>query len=109
MSVIHIQGMQSLNGTILIQGSKNAVLPVMAASLLHRGVTVLTNVPGIQDVFCMMGILESMGCCCRLDGRCLTIDASRADRPRVPEGLAGQMRSCWAGSGKGLPVIPEAV
>ena len=93
MSVIHIQGMQSLNGTILIQGSKNAVLPVMAASLLHRGVTVLTNVPGIQDVFCMMGILESMGCCCRLDGRCLTIDASRADRPRVPEGLAGQMRS----------------
>ena len=35
MSVIHIQGLQSLHGGLTIQGSKNAVLPLMAAALLH--------------------------------------------------------------------------
>ena len=54
MSVIRIQGLQRLHGEISIQGSKNAALPVMAAALLHSGVVVIKNVPGIQDVFCMM-------------------------------------------------------
>ncbi len=93
MSVIQIQGMQCLKGTICIQGSKNAVLPVMAASLLHKGTTVLTNVPRIQDVFCMMGILKSLGCECSLRENCLTIDASEARSVPVPEELAGRMRS----------------
>ena len=61
MSVIRIQGLHCLKGKINIQGSKNAVLPVMAASLLHRGTVVITNVPGIQDVYCMMGILNYLG------------------------------------------------
>lgn len=56
MSVIQVCGLHSLDGEIRIQGSKNAVLPVMAASLLHSGTIVINNVPGIQDVFCMMGI-----------------------------------------------------
>ena len=45
MSVIQVCGLTPLKGEISIQGSKNAVLPMMAAALLHRGVTVLTNVP----------------------------------------------------------------
>ena len=75
MSVIHIQGLQSLHGGLTIQGSKNAVLPLMAAALLHSGRIIIRNVPEIQDVFCMMGILESMGCVCNLEGHTLTIDA----------------------------------
>lgn len=93
MPVIQIQGMKRLCGTIEIQGSKNGVLPVMAASLLHKGITVLTNVPVIQDVFCMMGILNSLGCVCRLTDHRLVIDASAACPVPVPEDLAGQMRS----------------
>ena len=50
MSVIQVCGLTPLKGEISIQGSKNAVLPMMAAALLHRGVTVLTNVPVIRDV-----------------------------------------------------------
>ena len=59
MSAIQIQGLRPLKGTVGIQGSKNAVLPMMAASLLADGVTVIRHVPEIEDVFSMMGILES--------------------------------------------------
>lgn len=93
MPVIQIQGMKRLEGTIFVQGSKNAVLPVMAASLLHKGITVLTNVPVIQDVLCMMEILKSLGCVCSLEDHRLTIDGSGAAFCPVPENLAGQMRS----------------
>ena len=60
MSVIQVCGLTPLKGEISIQGSKNAVLPMMAAALLHRGVTVLTNVPVIRDVACMLDILERL-------------------------------------------------
>lgn len=58
-------------------GVENAVLPMMAASVLNRGITVLENVPRIQDVFCMMGILDSLGCRCALHGNRLEIDTSK--------------------------------
>lgn len=93
MSVIHVQGLRSLRGEINIQGSKNAVLPVMAASLLHRGTTVINNVPRIQDVSCMMGILEYLGCVCTLDGHTLTIDTREMASTRIPDSQVKQMRS----------------
>ena len=93
MSVIRIQGLRCLKGKINIQGSKNAVLPVMAASLLHGGTTVITNVPGIQDVYCMMGILRYLGCECSLEKHVLTICSRRASVAQIPDELARQMRS----------------
>lgn len=45
LSVLRIEGSYSLDGIIKIQGSKNGVLPVMAASLLHNGTTVLEHIP----------------------------------------------------------------
>lgn len=48
---IYIEGGHQLKGSIRIQGSKNAALPMMAASLLHRGVSVLKGCPRIADVF----------------------------------------------------------
>lgn len=93
MSVIHIRKRRRLDGAIRIQGSKNAVLPVMAASLLHRGVTELTHMPAIEDVFCMMEILEWLGCKCGMEGHRLTIDASEASMMPVPDRMAGRMRS----------------
>lgn len=93
MSVIHVHGLHSLRGEINIQGSKNAVLPVMAASLLHRGTIVINNVPRIQDVSCMMGILEYLGCICTLDGHRLTIDTREMSSTRIPDSQVKQMRS----------------
>lgn len=93
MSVIEIQGLRSLKGEIRIQGSKNAVLPVMAACLLHKGTITITNVPGIQDVFCMKGILEFLGCTCRLEDHVLTVDTRQLSSCRIPEEEGKRMRS----------------
>lgn len=93
MAEILVQGLQRLHGEIKIQGSKNAALPMMAAAVLHKGMTVLTNVPRIQDVFCMMGILKSIGCGCSLDGHEMTIDASKIDSVQIPERFLTAMRS----------------
>ena len=47
---IYIEGGHQLKGSIRIQGSKNAALPMMAASLLHRGVSVLKGCPRIAKM-----------------------------------------------------------
>ncbi|HJA70777.1 MAG TPA: UDP-N-acetylglucosamine 1-carboxyvinyltransferase [Candidatus Lachnoclostridium stercoravium] len=93
MSAIQICGGRPLKGRIRIQGSKNAVLPMMAASILHEGTTVIENVPRIQDVSCMMGILEYIGCDCRMDGNTLTVQAEGKLKSYVPETFVCQMRS----------------
>ncbi|RHS88905.1 UDP-N-acetylglucosamine 1-carboxyvinyltransferase [Clostridium sp. AM42-4] len=93
MSVLRIEGLHSLDGTIKIQGSKNGVLPVMAASLLHNGTTVLEHIPKIQDVFCMLGILNALGAECRMEEERLIISAGSIDNTKIPAELAGQMRS----------------
>ena len=62
MSVIQVRGLTPLKGEIFIQGSKNAVLPMMAAALLHKRFTVLTTVPVIRDVACLEDIMEHLGC-----------------------------------------------
>ncbi len=93
MSEIQIFGLSPLKGEISIQGSKNAVLPMMAAALLHKGVTVLMNVPVIRDVSCMADILEYLGCCIRRQGDCLAIDARNIDRTGIPDHFVRAMRS----------------
>ena len=61
MDEIHVMGRSSLNGSVSIQGSKNAALPMMAASLMHKGLSVLRGCPRISDVFCMEEILKDLG------------------------------------------------
>ena len=109
MAVIVVQGYYPLKGEIEIQGSKNAVLPMMAAAVLHKGTTVLNHVPRIQDVFCMMGILESMGCVCNLEGHTLTIDAKRLICCGIPKEGGKAMRSSIILLGSLLGRCKEAV
>lgn len=56
-----IDGGAQLNGTIIIDSSKNALLPIIAATLLVEGVTVLRNVPKISDIENIIKILASLG------------------------------------------------
>lgn len=93
MSVIQVRGLTPLKGEIFIQGSKNAVLPMMAAALLHRGITVLTNVPVIRDVACMADILECLGCRCCHKGDCLVMDAREVAGTGIPKEYVTAMRS----------------
>ena len=93
LAFIEIHGPCRIQGGLTVQGSKNAVLPIMAASVLNRGITVLENVPRIQDVFCMMGILDSLGCRCALHGNRLEIDTSKMNGWRIEQKAMGKMRS----------------
>ena len=109
MSAIQIQGLRPLKGTVGIQGSKNAVLPMMAASLLADGVSVIRHVPEIEDVFSMMGILESLGCKCSLEKGVLTVDTKASSGHRIPEEYVGKMRSSCLLLGPLLAERGEAV
>ncbi|MCM1045342.1 MAG: UDP-N-acetylglucosamine 1-carboxyvinyltransferase [Candidatus Gastranaerophilales bacterium] len=62
MDSIHIQGGVPLQGRVCIQGSKNAALPVLAASLLTKETSCIRNCPRIADVYRMVSLLKSLGC-----------------------------------------------
>lgn len=76
MAQIVTWGKVPLNGEVTIQGSKNAALPLMAASVLHRGRTVLHNCPDILDVEYMSEILREIGCTVSREGSTLAINAA---------------------------------
>lgn len=76
MSSVRISGGFPLGGEIKLQGSKNAVLPMMAAALLIRGETRLLNCPDIADVRAMAALLEKLGAVVTRGGDALIIDAA---------------------------------
>jgi len=59
--IIRIQGGRPLSGAVRLSGSKNGALPLLAATLLIDGETVLHNVPAIEDVFTMLDLLRALG------------------------------------------------
>lgn len=92
MDYIEINGGHPLEGEVRIQGSKNAALPILAAAVLHKGITVLHNCPRITDVMYMIQILEEMGCRVSWEERSLYIDATTLHTPRVSVQLGNKMR-----------------
>ncbi len=93
VDAIRIIGGRPLEGSIYIQGSKNAALPMMAAALLHEGTTVLHNCPRIADVFCMEEILRELGADTFWEEHSLHIDCSRIGKSHVDQNYAKKMRS----------------
>jgi len=61
MKKLVIQGGKKLYGTINISGSKNASLPILAASLLIDEVVTLKNIPNVKDILTMIVLLENIG------------------------------------------------
>ena len=61
MDRIIIEGQQPLSGSVKISGAKNAVLPIMAATIIAPGKYCLNNVPGLRDTYTMKRLLEMSG------------------------------------------------
>lgn len=93
MSYVHVTGKKRLNGEIEIQGSKNAALPILAATVLIDGVTKLDKCPKISDVIHMTDILQSIGCKTHWEGSSLIVDSSTIKTSTVPEEHVKKMRS----------------
>src|SRR5207237_1974904 len=90
-----IEGGTRLVGRVPISGSKNAVLPILAACLLTDEECRLKNVPRIEDVSTMVRLLEAMGVEIQgLDSQQLHVDARRLARSAVLAAVANQMRAC---------------
>ena len=74
MSQIIIQGGERLEGTLRVQGAKNSVLPILAATILHPGQTVLRGCPHLSDVEASIRILQHLGCEAQWEGEDLTVN-----------------------------------
>ncbi|NBV42146.1 UDP-N-acetylglucosamine 1-carboxyvinyltransferase, partial [bacterium] len=61
MPGLHIDGGAPLTGVVAASGAKNAALPLLAACIMMKGDTVLTNVPHLMDVFTMLKMLNALG------------------------------------------------
>lgn len=104
-----IQGGRRLKGEVSVSGAKNAVLPIMAATLLCKQPCLLENVPLLNDVFVMIQVLEQCGATCRWEGDALYIDASNAYPGVLPEVLTKKMRASNLILGPLLARFGEAV
>ena len=93
MSSYIIEGGKKLQGETFVSGSKNASLPIMAASVLNRSITKLYNVPNIHDTQMMIEILKSLGCKVKKDANKVVIDSSNVNKFEIPENLMREMRS----------------
>ena len=93
MSHIIIQGGGRLEGTLNVQGAKNSVLPILAATILHPGRTVLRGCPHLSDVEASIRILRHLGCTADWEGEELAVDASSISRWDIPDHLMREMRS----------------
>lgn len=93
MSSIKVIGGEQLKGEIKIQGSKNAALPIIAATILNKGITILKNCPKILDVFHMINVLEALGSIIRWDGNTLFVDTAPIHTTVVSEDSVRKMRS----------------
>lgn len=109
MSIIRIEGGKPLEGTISIHGAKNSVLPILAASLLAEGETVIHNCPDLTDVDVAVRILSHLGCRVRREGEKLTVDSSTLERSEIPHELMREMRSSVIFLGAMLARCGEAV
>ena len=93
MSSYIIEGRAKLEGEVNISGSKNASLPILAATILNAGVTKLYNVPNIHDVQKMLEILQLLGCKIKKKENKIIIDSSNVKKYEIPENLMREMRS----------------
>lgn len=111
VSSICMEGGKQLEGKVHIQGSKNAALPVFAASLLIPDTCVLKNVPDITDINCMENLLESTGAVLEKNKEAheLRINAVNIKEYRLPAQYVSAMRSSVVLMGALLGRLGEAL
>jgi UDP-N-acetylglucosamine 1-carboxyvinyltransferase len=96
MDEIIVRGGKQLNGTVHIEGAKNAVLPILAATLLaEEGTSTLSNVPILSDVFTMNQVIRYLNTdvVFNEDKKEITVDATRQLNVEAPYEYVSKMRA----------------
>ena len=93
MDSSRIRGGVALQGNVRIQGSKNAALPILAATLLTGDSSLLKNCPRIADVYAMASLLKDLGCSVNWQENGIEVDSSRVRREEMQSEAVKGMRS----------------
>ena len=93
MELWHIRGGKRLEGACFVQGSKNASLPILAASVICPASTQLLNVPQLRDVDAALRILRHLGCRAEQRDGEVSIDSRSLSDCNIPHSLMEEMRS----------------
>ena len=93
MQNIVIHGPCQLSGEITVQGAKNSILPILAASVLSRGECIIKNCPNILDVQTSIEILNYLGCKTKFENSTLIVNSEIISRNEIPDYLMRKMRS----------------
>lgn len=93
MRRLSIYGGKPLKGQLRIQGSKNSVLPILAAALLTEDTCEIKNCPDLTDVRAAFEILRNLGCSVDYDGETALVHTAEADGTVIPNELMRKMRS----------------
>lgn len=88
-----VNGGERIEGSISSSGSKNSSLPMLAATILNKGITKLKNVPNIHDTKIMFEIMELLGCKVVCNENEVIIDSRVINNYEIPDELMRQMRS----------------
>lgn len=93
MGKIIVSGGNRLTGEINISGAKNAILPILAATVIGSNESTIFNVPELKDVEVMKKILLSLGCNVKKMDKMIWVDSKPLNNFRIPEELVREMRS----------------
>lgn len=96
MQKIRVHGGRELQGCIQVEGAKNSVLKLMAATVLASGTFTISRIPNISDVEIMSQVLRQLGAKLSREGRSLKIDSSSISAYETPYELVNQMRASIA-------------
>ena len=104
-----IEGEKKLEGEVNISGSKNASLPIIAASILNGKTSTLYNVPNIQDTRTTLEILQLLGAKVTKKNGKIIIDSQNIKSQEIPDELMSKMRSSVVLAGAILGRFKKAV
>ncbi|MEK9787066.1 MAG: UDP-N-acetylglucosamine 1-carboxyvinyltransferase [Candidatus Pelagibacter sp.] len=93
MQKLEVFGANKLKGQIKISGSKNASLPILAATLLSNKKIILKNLPKVKDIETMLALLQSLGSKIKLDKNKTIIDNSKQNKKFASYNLVKTMRA----------------
>ncbi len=110
MDMYKIKGGRALSGEVAISGAKNAALPIIVASLLADGETVIKNVPDLRDIRTMLQVIQCLGATYdfNTEKNILRIKVNSIKNAEVPYELVKTMRASYYVMGPLLARIGEA-
>lgn len=93
--VYRIRGSRTISGTLVLQGSKNSLLPMLAGTILRPGAITIRAAPDITDKDALCEILTALGCVCTCHRHTLTIDSTNAAACPIPPQLMTKTRGAF--------------